>query len=123
MSTSESTKLTREQAEAALEVIKKQYAIYVEGVDGYEPLCPLPVLVEDWADVVGWQIVWEEGPEDWAYRAFVGGTNEEIYQLMIDEGVESGKAATLSRDPVTAKPEGIFTEPYNSFVLSLYPEV
>ncbi len=52
--------VTREQAEEVLQRVKATWDM------GYEWTRREPKLVEDW-DGRKWVIIWEEGPEEWAY--------------------------------------------------------
>ena len=73
---------TREQAERALELLKKHYGSYVQ--DGYEPK-----LVQEWdwldSGPTPWAIVWEEGPEEWAL-SFWEAANPGEYQEIEEWG-------------------------------------
>lgn len=133
------TKVTKEQAEQALAAVKEQFKVYLEPIvisaeessSGEEkvlsPCCPEPTLVENWQGWAGgttdFAILWEDGPDDWAYRATSGGYSEEEFALSVaaakEFGVEAGKPK--QEEPVTW-PKGIWAEPYCSFILCLYPE-
>lgn len=134
-------KITRKQADAALAAVVEQFRAYVEPTtleaftaeDGTEfpaetfgPTSPLPTLVEDW-NGPGWAIVWEEGPDEWAYRATTGGSSEEERVLVAAAAKENGIDPQVAVDryvkddePITW-PKGVYAEPHYSFVLSLYP--
>lgn len=134
------SKITRAKAEAALAAVEEQFRSYVEpttypaftAADGTEfpaetlgPLAPKPTLVEDWNG--GWAICWEDGPDDWAYRATMGGSSEEERVLVASAARENGVDPQTAVDryvkddePVTW-PKGVYAEPYYSFVLCLYP--
>lgn len=130
-------KITRAKAEAALAAVAEQFKSYTEPFTvpadefgpetTYGPNCPPPTLVEDW-DGPGWAICWEEGPDEWAYRATTGGTSEEERVLVAAAAKENGMdpQAAVDRfvkptEPVKW-PKGVYAEPYYSFVLCLYPE-
>lgn len=133
-------KISREQAEAALAAVREQFKKYLEpetfeaftADDGtehpartYPPLCTEPKLVEDW-NGSGWAICWEDGPDEWAYRATSGGTSEEERVLVAQAAQEFGydpKAAVarIKADEPITWPKGVVGGPYYSFVLSLYP--
>lgn len=123
-----SNKITREQAEAALAAIKAQFKAYTEPlvIDGQDfgpTVTSEPVLIEDY-DGEGWVISWEEGPDDWAFRATSGGTSEEertlAGQAAEEFGVSYEQVAPKDDEPVKF-PKGVYAEPYYSFVLGLYP--
>ena len=120
-----SNKISREQAEQALAAVKNQFRAYTEPliIDG-DDLGPTitsePVLVEDW-DGEGWAISWEDGPDDWAYRATSGGSSEEERVLVAEANREFGANFQVKDDEPVTFPEGVYAEPYFSFVLSLYP--
>jgi hypothetical protein len=133
-------KITRAKAEAALAAVVEQFKSYVEPTtmeaftaeDGTEypaetfgPTCPMPKLIEDW-NGPGWVISWEEGPDDWAFRATTGGTSEEERILVASAAQEFGHdpqaaVARMKADEPITWPRGVEAEPYYSFVLSLYP--
>lgn len=120
-----SDKITREQAEAALAAIKAQFKSYTEplvidGEDFGPTVTSEPVLVEDY-DGEGWAIVWEEGPDEWAFRATTGGTSEEERVLVAEANREFGGNLAVPEDQPVTLPKGVYAEPYYSFVLSLYP--
>lgn len=110
------TKLTREQAEAALEQITLQFKPYLE--PGYGPK-----LMEDWTDPDAdgdqhWAICWEEGaPYEWTYRAQQGGRDVELTSLARDVD----PSAVMDTPPAPNWPVGVFGEPVNHCVLALYP--
>lgn len=119
------SKISREQAEAALAAIKHQFRAYTEPLvidgDEYSPAVDSePVLIEDY-NGEGWAISWEDGPDDWAFRATSGGTSEEERALAADASREFGTEITIKPDEPVAFPKGVYAEPYFSFVLSLYP--
>lgn len=119
-----STDLTREQAEATLAAIVDHFRSYTEPMvlpaDGDAPAltldaaCPLPTLLENF-DGAAWTIMWEEGPDEWAYRASMGGNSEEDRVLAADVGV-----TVVIEKPATV-PAGVSLEPATSYSLGLYP--
>jgi hypothetical protein len=120
--------ITREQAEAALAAVKAQFAAYIEplvinGHDYGPTVDSQPVLVEDYEGSGHWAISWEEGPDDWAYRASVGGTSEEertlAGQAAEEFGVPYERVAPRPDEPIRV--EGVHAEPHMSFILGLYP--
>lgn len=125
-------KVTREQAEAVLAAVRKQFIAYcathAETAEMYaddpelvdvltkyadgrpKPEDPQPVIVENFEWVTGmvapYAIVWEEGPYEWAYNAIHGGTDEEF-------------GGTIQpADPI----HGVTTEAYTTWALGIYPE-
>lgn len=120
-----SNKISRKQAEAALAAVKHQFRTYTEplvinGEDYGPTITSEPVLIEDW-NGEGWAISWEEGPDDWAFRATSGGTSEEERALVAEANREFGSNLEVSEDQPVAFPKGVYAEPYYSFVLCLYP--
>ncbi len=131
MSTTITRNITRTQAEAALAAIKTQFRSYcatnaeiaAEYADDPElvallttrrdgslwPDAPQPKLVEnfEWTrgHVAPFAIVWEEGPYEWVYSAFYGGTDEEF-------GTTIKSVETIP---------GVASEAYTSWALALYP--
>lgn len=86
--------ITRKQAQAVLSALRENYADYLfPGEDG-------PQLVEKWeapsGRIVRWVVLWEEGPDEWVFQ------------------IED-------KDTMSSWPEGVWSEPYNSYVLALYP--
>jgi hypothetical protein len=96
--------VTREQAEQALEAIKGQWPYDVaEG--------NVPKLIENWdwleSGHIPFAIVWEEGPDEWAYSAGTGG---EVYT---DLGTFQIRAAENF-------PAGVFAEPITSWSVGIH---
>lgn len=119
--------ITREQADAALACIRRQFSAYID-VEHSEPQ-----LVESWepfvyqdgevveTEVVPFAILWEEGPDGWVYRVKTGGVDEELtLELRSVPGV--AKTATVDTPAATSWPEGVQESPYFSWALCLYPE-
>ena len=94
--------ITKAKAEQVLKSVAKAFPGYSE----YGP-----TLVKDWAETGTWAIVWEEGPYEWCYK----------YATLT-----AGYPAKEEEFGGTWKPvkpvKGVWTEPYFSFVLCLYPE-
>lgn len=127
--------VTRQDAEAVLAAIKHQFRTYLEPLDlpaeggspamHLDPCCPEPTLVE-WDDNAPWAIVWEDGPDEWAYRVTEGGTSEEQRVLAADAAREFGAdptavvASLRGVEPATI-PASVYVEPVTSFILALYP--
>jgi hypothetical protein len=107
--------LSKALAEATLEAVKVQFAVYIEA--GYGP----PTLAEPGQWSSGWSVVWESGPDEWAHRAFIDGTDEEVFFLAMDEGLGSKRAREIAKTRTAELPKGVSAEPYNSFILALYP--
>lgn len=119
--------LTREQAEAAFEQVKEQFAAYL-GHEGYRP----PELIKSYVYDVWYgsrvistieppyAIVWEEGPDNWALRAKDGGRDyEATLELRSIPGVN--KYVTVDTAPAKAWPSEVFGEPVTSYILGLWP--
>lgn len=134
--------LSKQLAEAAHAAIREQYKTYLEPYQfdngSSSPGIDPPTLVENYADTGHWAISWEEGPDEWAMRAFQGGFSEELYTLGYPDALHVAKtekglvgeqaerwAAEEARKVATEQgapcPKGVFAEPYYSFVLMLYP--
>lgn len=113
-------RVTKRQAEAALNAVRRQFRSYLEPFDGYGPMCPEPTLNMDWDGHVA--ILWEDGPSEWAHRATVGGSSEEDRCLLAAANVEFGTSVAVREDEPITWPKGVEAEPYYSFVLVLFPE-
>lgn len=105
--------LTRKQAMAALAVVKKRYTRY-PGIDTLK-------LYKDWEDAP-YALVWEEGPYEWAYRAVMGGINDEVATLLMDEGIKPADAGRRSTEEPLTWPDGVQAEPYYTYALALYED-
>lgn len=118
-------KISRAQAEAALAAVRDRFKPYLEPfeIDGhvYSAAYPEPKLAEDWNDREGWAIVWEEGPDDWAYTVTSGGPSEEERTLVAQAAAEFGADLKPAETPPVRFPKTVYAEPYFSFVLALYP--
>lgn len=90
------TKLTREQAEAAVEQIKLMYPGYRNRSTFGEP-----VLRDDWDADGRWTVHWEEGPY--------------LFVSTVPEGRPPGVPAAPNW------PEGVWVSPVNGQVLALIP--
>lgn len=105
MTTTKPKRVTKRQAEKVLTQIKKRFKPWIDA--GTEP----PTIVMDFdPGYVGVApfpaIVWEAGPYEWALKDWGGDIDEEFgFRLA----------------PIT-RPEGVFTEPWNGFVLGVYPD-
>ena len=115
MSDDDIKQITREQAEACLAAVKKQFASTIGA--GY----PEPKLCEPGDLAESWTIVWEEGPFEWTYRAFQGGFDEEIYTLARDAGATEEQATKTATDDGVPTPAGVWTEAKNHWCLCLHP--
>lgn len=124
--------ISQEQAEQALAAVKEQFKIYLSPLvipadehgpeRTYPPDCPEPTLSNNWGSDGHWYILWEEGPDEWAHRAACGGFSEEEYDLQAAASKEFGVAVLPPKQEAPVKfPEGVYGEPYYSFVLGLYP--
>lgn len=111
-----STPISREQAEATLAAVKAQFAAYLTG--DIDP----PVLCEPFTQITfHWSIAWEDGPEGWAYRAFIGGLDEELYDLAREAGADPRRATAIATSGPASRPAGVAPEPYYGWLLGLYP--
>jgi len=125
--------ISRALAEAALAAIREQFKAHLQPFDWGEgrvdPAPEGPELVEDFRGEGHWAICWESGPDEWALRAFHGGVDPEIFEEMFDElrgqGVPElearARARKVAQDSAVACPDGVYTEPYMSFILALFP--
>ena len=122
-----STPITQQQAAAALETLKKQFARYLAPVElaggvtlpGAEP----PELVERFDDQPHWAIVWNDGPTDWVVAAFAGGRDDDAYQQMLTMHMDRDRAKATAAIAGVESPDGVFAEPIRDNVLGLYPDV
>lgn len=115
--------VTRQQAETVLNRIKTQYRAHWEP----DERCA-PKLVENWDWLESgprrWAIVWEEGPFEWAFRASMGGFDEEAALLTADHlGEEEtrarAKAGRFNVEPIEM-PKGTFMECVTSWAVGIY---
>lgn len=116
--------VTEKQAREVLAAITAQFASYLDSlaIDGtdYGPTCPPPTLDMDYDGTPA--IVWEDGPDEWAYRAAMGGTSEEERVLTAQAADEFGVTYIKPADDEPATlPAGVSVEPLYSFVLGIYP--
>jgi hypothetical protein len=109
--------ITEDQAKAALAAIENQFKVYIQAYEGTSR----PILRQPGHEGPFWSIDWEEGPTEWALRAFHGGIDWDIINELKAEGVGYTDALKVAQDPAVACPEGVFAEPVNSFILGLYP--
>lgn len=112
--------MNRTQALAATAAVAHQFRTYIDA--GYSA----PELVENWDfpdTPVRWAVVWEDGPDDWASRAQVGGQDE---TLSIEFGrrfdTPPAKVAASSRTPQGQWPRGVQAQPVYSYAVALYDE-
>lgn len=116
--------VTRKQAEQALAAVRHQFKAYIEPlvINGRNYGGSEPTLVENY-DNAPFAIVWEDGPDEWAYRATSGGYSEEEHSLAVEAAKEFGVAAPKPREEQPVQfPKGVYAEPYYSFVLALYAD-
>lgn len=107
--------LTKRTAEHCLAAITKQFASYLQA--GVEH----PILKPPNENRRHWTVAWDDGPQDWALRAFVGGFSEELYHLAMDAGVVPQEAALTAIDRSVECPAGVHAEPIGLYELGLYP--
>lgn len=125
--------ITRKQAEAVLALVEKRYKAWLQGEPEDSP--DRPKLVENYEPYwcsddsgtrrIPWAILWESGPDEWAYRFSMGGIDEELATLAA-EVVGQRKVQKAVRDGAfTEQPapqaSGVYVEPGCSFILFLYP--
>lgn len=123
------TPLPEDLARAAFEAVKARYSVYFEPTmseDGTRVISPAwdePTLVPPGGDYGhAWAIEWEEGPDDWAYQVVEGGSTESDRVLFAAAAEEFGAPGLKAPEPDPAEiPEGVYAEPYASFILALYP--
>lgn len=117
-------KVSRAKAEAVLEAVKAQHAAFLSPmtIDGvtYPPLYGDPTLVEDYDDRPGWAILWECGPDEWAFT-IDGGTGEEDRVLFAEASAEFGGNVKAPERAPAKMPKGVWTEPINSYAVAIYP--
>lgn len=118
------TTISKALAEATLDAVKAQHATYLNPhtIDGtvYPALYDPPVLVWDYTDSGAPAIVWEDGPDEWAYR-IDGSPSDEDRSLYAEASAEFGVAVRPSHRPAAKIPAGVYVEPHMSFILALYP--
>lgn len=98
------SKVSKAKAQQVANSVKEAFKPWVTDEYG-------PTLVKDW-NGEGWAVVWEDGaPFEWA---LLYGTLAAGYPV-----VEEEFGFTLKPVP---KVKGVYTEPYYSYVLCVYPE-
>lgn len=114
--------VSEDQAQAVLAAVKTQFRRYLEPVvvDGkdYGPSCPDPTLMMDYDGHPA--ILWEMGPEEWAYLVPYGGTSEEERVLAGQASAEFGVAIKAPGVKPAVMPAGVYVEPIMSFILGIY---
>jgi hypothetical protein len=68
-----------------------------------------------------WVISWESGPFEWALRYTMGGFDDEMYHLAVDE-IGQERARAMATEDAAPRVDGVFVEPINSFSLGVYPD-
>jgi len=110
-----SNQVTRKQAEATLAAVKTQFASWIQG--GSDE----PVLQEPGMQCSGWAIVWDGGPYEWAYNALgEDAVDEEMYEMLADEGLSEEAAHAGARLRNVPVPAGVWVEPVNTVCLGVY---
>ncbi len=106
--------ITKHLATKAFNVFKRRFKGY------YDPTSPYgPLLRKN--ETGHWEIMWEEGPFEWAINFSDGGVDTEVYYLARDAGATYAEARALATNPRNEIPASIFSEPINSYTLGLYP--
>lgn len=119
------SKVSKSKAEKVLAAVKGQFASYFEPIlredgsvliEGY----PEPSLI-DRGD--RFEVVWEEGPDEWVFT-LDGGSSEEERVLMAaaaaENGVKVDVAKACERKPAKMPP-GVYVEPVNHISIGIYP--
>lgn len=116
--------ITRKQAESVLAKLVERYRWDIEGgtipADGDEPefvIAPCadvdrPTLHRD--EKGFWEIVWESGPSEWAYRFTMGGIDPETAPVVRAYG---GTPKAEEPAQVSSK---VFLEPVNTYTVGIY---
>lgn len=111
--------ITKRQAIAALNSVKRQFRAYADDCPCGEPKLYAPGERDD---CTTWCIAWDcHSPYEWAYRAFVGGFDDEMYH-MAREFVSHEQAQKSARSNPVTSPKGVRPEPYYSWLLGLYKD-
>lgn len=130
--------VTRAQAEQVLTRVIKRYDAYINGftlpADGDEPefrceglaAVDHPILRQQDGRPDLWEIVWEAGDFEWAYRFIDGGVNEEIAGTLHHKfglsAAEAGKRATNEGVKLPkALAAKVHLEPVNNYTVGIYP--
>jgi hypothetical protein len=118
--------VTLAQATKALEAVKSQYRAHWDTGDRYAAQPPKLVQNWDWLESgpTPWAIVWEEGPFEWAYRAAMGGLDEEACALASDligedEVSRKVKEERFGVEEPVATPGGYYLEPVTTWAVSI----
>lgn len=107
--------ITHNQAEAALTTVREQFATYITRC-GHGP-----ALYEPGFHDSCWTIAWDDGPFEWALRAFQGGFDVEAYRLAKGAGATPSAARERATTDQYPAPPGVFVEPVTTWCLGLYP--
>lgn len=103
--------ITKEKAQECLAALKEQFKTHVQ--EGYTFTLHEPGFHAD-----AWTIACE-GIENWTLYAFVGGFDEEVYHLAVDEfGVQ--RAREMAQQKGVPCPAGVFVEAVNHWCVGLY---
>jgi hypothetical protein len=122
-------KVTEAGAQQVLDAVIQRYRLYFQPirnddgsvlVEGDEK----PFLLQD--EGGNWEVVWEDGPYEWAYRFTMGGVNEEVAVELHQEfgatKAEAGKRATEEAVALPARLTAqVSVEPATSYSLGIYP--
>lgn len=115
--------ISKELADECFAVVKYKYRAYFDTSVGSGPMFNEPLLVENFnTDQPGsWLILWEDGPEEWAYTTATGDSSEEVAWL-IAEAVSEQAARDYRANPQEGVtwPEGVHVEVANHYSLSLW---
>lgn len=110
--------ITKEQAEQVLAAVKERHEGWFDATDPQQG----PKLVQDWdwleSGPTPWAIVWEEGPDEWAYRFVMGGVNVELASLAAD--FKAALGGITPEEPY--RQDGVSLEVVTFWALSVYGE-
>lgn len=117
--------VTEAQAQQVLDDVVQRYAAFFEPIlrtDGSVLAAgdEKPLLRKD--EDGNWEVVWEDGPYEWAYRFTMGGVNEEIaVELHVEFGLDAAEAGQRATEAPAELSSEVYVEPATSYSLGIYP--
>lgn len=118
--TTNTTTVTKRDAERVLAAVKRQCRAYCVDEHG-KPSGSQPEILKDW-DWTGhgaakYSIVWEEGPYNWAVNFPYGGIDDEMTSLM--QEFRPG-AVSRTNDVSDRIPQHVFCEAITGWAVGIY---
>jgi hypothetical protein len=113
-------RVTKKQAEKVRAAVKRQFAAWLNPASEWGEPKLYPGSHEGMSDRY-WVIIWEEGPFEWAIKAFNESVDEEVFELARDAGMDRRKAVEVAMVELPPRPTDVFVEPVNGHTLGIYP--